>query len=342
MKKQIMQLAPDSLLQYLKSITHALSRSRSAHLSTAHSSLFILKMAKKTAGRYRSLSLQGATQKYIDHGGLKKKQKISYPLAANGMNASGAVGRNVNQGEASYPVAPSSSSASISAGPSGIKPALGQLPSSSSAGGTNGTRGVEKSSIFSSISSTGSVEMPMPMPMSIDSHAVLSSSSSAEIYPQPTREIEEIEIRDDHICGYIASATEDPDSIRMPSWDERTTVYFSVTKPAIPHEVFIKRLVRRAKVSRRAFVCALMYLEKMRVLDEKLTLSPFNIHRLLVTALVIAGRHVDQKCYLKNLQEVVTVSEMDKLELVMLSLLQYNLVISQDDYERFVKNLTNT
>jgi len=162
--------------------------------------------------------------------------------------------------------------------------------------------------LFSSISSTGSVDAPMPMSMSIFSPPTPYSSSSSAMGRAAA-----IEIRDDHICGHIQQVTEDPDSIRMPSWESPTTIFFSVTKPSIPHEVFIKRL-----------------------------LSPYNIHRLLVTALAVAGKHVQGKCWVKNLQEIVAVAEMDRLQSVMVSLLDYDLEISDEDYSRFVTKMTDT
>lgn len=198
---------------------------------------------------------------------------------------------------------------------------------------------------FPSIPSPAAVDTPISMGMETDSRAIHSPfSSSSPLLPfascvQPALEIE---IRGDLLCKYIESAMEDPVNIRMPSWEEPTTIFFSVTKPSVPHEVFIKRLVRRAKISKRGFVYALMYLEKLRTVDVKLTLSPYNIHRLLVTALVIAGKQVDDNSWLENLLSIVSVSEMDRLESVILSMLEYNLHIDGKDYSRFVSKLTNT
>lgn len=297
----------------------------------------------KTTGRHRSWILEEPPPKTNDVGGLKKNPKITYPLHENGISVTSSrimtIGRPSYLRAASYPMRTSSS---IFAWPNGIKPAQSQA--SSSRGGRDGVADAEEGNLlFSSISSPGTAEMPISISMStsIDSPALLSWPNPLLSSPSsPRQEIEkEIEILDDHLCRYIESATDDPDPVRMPSWEERTTIYFSVTKPSVPHEVFIKRLVRRAKISKRGFVYALMYLEKLRLSDVKLTLSPYNIHRLLVTALVIAGKKIDETCWRENLQSIVTVSEMDRLESVMFSLLDYNLDISKEDYSRFVRKL---
>jgi len=291
-------------------------------------------MAKKTTGRYRSWPAHEEFENSInsDDGGQKKKPKINdMHVTSNGTAPRHSYGRGP-----SYPMLPSSS---ISTGSSVINAAQFR-PSSSQSAPIYGRKAVEEEGngiLFSSISSTGSVDAPMPMSMSIFSPPTPYSSSSSAMGRAAA-----IEIRDDHICGHIQQVTEDPDSIRMPSWESPTTIFFSVTKPSIPHEVFIKRLVRRAKISKRGFVHALMYLEKLRVKDVKLTLSPYNIHRLLVTALAVAGKHVQGKCWVKNLQEIVAVAEMDRLQSVMVSLLDYDLEISDEDYSRFVTKMTDT
>lgn len=155
----------------------------------------------------------------------------------------------------------------------------------------------------------------------------------------------EPEILDDKIILYLEYVTAEKGEIYvgMPSWEEPVSVFFSVTKPDIQTGLYIRRLVRYAQCSRSAFIIGLVYLKRLEANDNKLVLSPYNMHRLLITSLMLAAKIVDDRCYSNahyaRVGGIATVKEMNRLELQMLALLKYDLFVSPEEYDFFVRNL---
>lgn len=155
----------------------------------------------------------------------------------------------------------------------------------------------------------------------------------------------EPEIPDEQIIKYLKIVTEDKGEAYsgMPSWEEAVSVFFSVTKPDIQTDLYIRRLVRYAQCSRSAFIIGLVYLKRLETNDSKLILSPYNMHRLLITSLMLAAKIVDDRCYSNahyaRVGGIATVKEMNRLELQMLALLKYDLFVSPEEYNYFVRSL---
>ncbi len=153
------------------------------------------------------------------------------------------------------------------------------------------------------------------------------------------------ELPNDEVVRFleIVTAEKESDDASMPSWEDPVSVFFSVTKPEIETEVYVKRLVRYAQCSRAAFIIGMVYLRRLEASNSKLAITPYNMHRLLITSLMIAAKNLDDRCYSNahyaRVGGIATVKEVNRLELQMLALLRYNIYVSQEEYKYFVNTL---
>lgn len=153
------------------------------------------------------------------------------------------------------------------------------------------------------------------------------------------------ELSDEDIVNFLDLITgeEDSDDASMPSWEDPVSVFFSVTKPEIETDVYIRRLVRYAQCSRAAFVIGMVYLRRLEKFNSKLAITPYNMHRLLITSLMIAAKNIDDRCYSNahyaRVGGIATVKEVNRLELQMLALLRYNIYVSREEFYYFVEHL---
>lgn len=146
------------------------------------------------------------------------------------------------------------------------------------------------------------------------------------------------------ICVIVRSLEENAHN-QMPSWEDKVSVFFSVTKPDIETGMYVRRLVKYAHCSRSAFIVALVYLDRLRDSYPMLALTEFNMHRLYITALMIAAKTLDDRCYSNahyaRVGGIATVSEINRLELAMLCMLEFCTYVFTEEYVTFVEQLSH-
>ncbi|PXF41726.1 Cyclin-U4-1 [Gracilariopsis chorda] len=129
----------------------------------------------------------------------------------------------------------------------------------------------------------------------------------------------------------------------LPLYSEHESVFFSVVKPDIPTSDYLKRLVTYAYCSPSAFVVMLIYMNRTARIACRLMVTPFNMHRLLITALVLACKFLDDKCYANEhyakVGGIASVQEMNRLELQLLKYLD-RLFVTEDEYRAELNLLT--
>lgn len=140
-----------------------------------------------------------------------------------------------------------------------------------------------------------------------------------------------------------ADSERNTEVVEMPSWTEEISVFFSMEKPEIETRVYMQRLVQYAMCSPSAFYVALVYLKRLGHLNSKLKITAYNMHRLLITALTLAIKMLEDRCYSNahyaRVGGIASVQEMNRLELCMLSLLDFRLNVSFGEYEEFVERV---
>lgn len=136
--------------------------------------------------------------------------------------------------------------------------------------------------------------------------------------------------------------TTSPDS-NHPLHSQPESVFFSVTKPDFSTEEYVRRLVHYAHCSPAAFVVMLIYLDRIAHRNQRLRITSFNLHRLLITSLMLACKFLDDQCFstmhYAKAGGIPTVKEMNRLEIHFLSFLDYRLCVPTETFYSKQHNL---
>jgi hypothetical protein len=115
------------------------------------------------------------------------------------------------------------------------------------------------------------------------------------------------------------------------------TKFHGLRAPSIAVTDYLKRISKFSGCSDECFVLALIYIDRL-ITRRKIVLDSLNVHRLLVTAVMLSAKFFDDH-YLDN-QHYASVGgvskvEMNTLELEFLFLLEFNLHVTTQDYEAY-------
>jgi hypothetical protein len=122
----------------------------------------------------------------------------------------------------------------------------------------------------------------------------------------------------------------------------RLTRFDAVRPPAITVQQYVQRLQRYFGCSSECFVLALVYLDRVVKTHPDFSISNLNIHRLVVTSVMIAAKFFDD-VYYSNAYYArvggVRLKEMNVLEVRFLELLQWRLFVSPQEYLQYMNNV---
>jgi len=111
--------------------------------------------------------------------------------------------------------------------------------------------------------------------------------------------------------------------------------FHSSAAPCISIQDYIKRLRRYFHCSDECFVLALVYIDKVGKNNPSMAVSDVTVHRLMITALMIAAKFHDDQYYSNQFYSKaggMTLREVNMLEGIMLKELNWNVVVSVEDY----------
>jgi hypothetical protein len=151
-----------------------------------------------------------------------------------------------------------------------------------------------------------------------------------------TRDLEDVcEANDGCISPSADAPAEIVDKLKM---------FYSAFKQPFSLEFYVQRLVQYTNCSTSAFVVAMIYLDRLQQHAPGLRLSFMNCHRLLIVALVLAIKYLDDEIYSNAYYARVgglSISEMNRLEASMLELLRWNVSVSAELYNLFEESLAS-
>jgi len=117
----------------------------------------------------------------------------------------------------------------------------------------------------------------------------------------------------------------------LPGWQEDISAFFSVSIPQLPTAAYVDRLVTYCKCSPTVLTVALVLLNRCAAADSRLAVSGYNLHRLLVTAVMLASKSVEDRTFTNAHFAVIGgvegTAEMAKLERLMLHALQWRVQV---------------
>ncbi|KAJ5066059.1 hypothetical protein M0811_03392 [Anaeramoeba ignava] len=124
--------------------------------------------------------------------------------------------------------------------------------------------------------------------------------------------------------------------------EKDTNNIFSVDLPSISIHDYVQRLVDNLRCSQQCFVVAIAYILRIIKQNSNIFLTKYNIHRFLVTAVMSAAKFFDDQFYNNKFYATVggiPLEEMNKLELEFLFLIDFQLVISREEFTKIFRGI---
>ncbi|KAK1305724.1 Cyclin-U4-1 [Acorus calamus] len=119
---------------------------------------------------------------------------------------------------------------------------------------------------------------------------------------------------------------------------QRVSVFHGLTRPAISVQSYLERIFRYANCSPSCYVVAYIYLDRFARRQPQLPIDPFNVHRLLITSVLVAAKFMDD-IYYNNAYYAkvggISTAEMNFLELDFLFGLSFHLNMTPDTFHSY-------
>ena len=112
--------------------------------------------------------------------------------------------------------------------------------------------------------------------------------------------------------------------------------------PIISLYDYLCRIVNYILIDDDTLIYALIYID--RIYKNKFILTPFNIHKLLFTSIVLAAKYKEDICLSKKkYSEIggITIKEFEKMEIEFCLFINYRLYIKQSLFEKYFIYITN-
>ncbi|PFH36868.1 hypothetical protein BESB_050600 [Besnoitia besnoiti] len=146
---------------------------------------------------------------------------------------------------------------------------------------------------------------------------------------------------DDSFVPYLATVLQHLVSISPPGLGEITS-FHAIKEPQISIHDYLDRIAKYFGCSNECFVLSLVYIDRIIKLHRDFNVSILNIHRLLITSVMLAAKFFDDVYYSnKHYARVggVRTREMNLLETQFLTLINYHLYVSPQEYDQYRRNV---
>lgn len=148
-------------------------------------------------------------------------------------------------------------------------------------------------------------------------------------------------ITETHDTSFVDTISQVLDKIirqndKMPN--KTVTIFHAVRAPDIKINAYVERIAKYAGCNKDFFIMALIYIDRLIQRNPTYLLNSLNIHRLLMTSLVVACKFSNDFFYNNAYYAMVggvPVSELNALELEFLYLLNFHLYIPQDLFDHY-------
>jgi len=176
---------------------------------------------------------------------------------------------------------------------------------------------------------------------SLESNSPVDVTSFAQDFVEPFEELHFEDTPSEWLAVGISMALNE-----QCEWNEKTAfrprptqdvcIFFSNERLPLSVDVYVHRLITYMDCSKSAFLVALVYLDRLARRDQRLVVSPYNVHRLVLTATVIATKFLDDSVYKNShyayVGGITQIEEMNRLEREMLAILQYDLSCTVEEF----------
>ncbi|KAK9095102.1 hypothetical protein Scep_026571 [Stephania cephalantha] len=156
------------------------------------------------------------------------------------------------------------------------------------------------------------------------------SSSAAMMMPRVIRVLSSALQR-------VASSNDD-----APDRGGRISVFHGLSRPSISVQSYLERIFRYANCSPCCFVVAYVYLDRFAVCQPSLPINSLNVHRLLITSVMVAAKFMDDLYYNNAYYAKVggiSTTEMNFLEVDFLFGLSFHLNVTPNTFNTYCSHL---
>ncbi|XVE62993.1 hypothetical protein DITRI_Ditri06bG0164200 [Diplodiscus trichospermus] len=115
------------------------------------------------------------------------------------------------------------------------------------------------------------------------------------------------------------------------------TIFHGSKAPVLSIRQYVERIFKYSKCSNSCFVVALIYIDRfLQQMDAHLT--SLNVHRLLITSVMVAAKFMDDQCYNNAYYAKVggvSTEEMNRLEMNFLFSLDFRLHVTTEAFNKY-------
>ncbi|XAR66084.1 hypothetical protein NMG60_11012155 [Bertholletia excelsa] len=122
----------------------------------------------------------------------------------------------------------------------------------------------------------------------------------------------------------------------------RISVFDGLTRPSISVQSYLERIFRYANCSPSCFVVAYVYLDRFAQKQPLLPIGSFNVHRLLITSVLVSAKFMDDMSYNNAYYAKVggiSTAEMNLLEVDFLFGLGFSLNVTPNTFHTYCSYL---
>mmetsp|Transcript_21600 Transcript_21600/g.54946 ORF Transcript_21600/g.54946 Transcript_21600/m.54946 type:complete len:210 (-) Transcript_21600:274-903(-) len=126
---------------------------------------------------------------------------------------------------------------------------------------------------------------------------------------------------------------------QLPLSPTQVTPFHSSKPPTISVKSYLEdRILKYAGCSEETFILALIYMDQVVQFNPEFVISSLNVHRLLITSIMLASKFFDDvyynNAYYARVGGISNI-EVNSLEMEMLRMISFSLFVQSDQYERY-------
>ncbi|KAF3445603.1 hypothetical protein FNV43_RR10779 [Rhamnella rubrinervis] len=119
---------------------------------------------------------------------------------------------------------------------------------------------------------------------------------------------------------------------------QKISVFHGLTRPTISIQSYLERILKYANCSPSCYVIAYVYLDRFAQRQPSLPINSFNVHRLLITSVLVAAKFMDDMYYNNAYYAKVggiSTTEMNFLEVDFLFGLGFHLNVTPTTFQTY-------
>lgn len=126
---------------------------------------------------------------------------------------------------------------------------------------------------------------------------------------------------------------------QLPLAPTQVTPFHSSKPPTISVKSYLEdRILKYAGCSEETFILALIYMDQVVQFNPEFVISSLNVHRLLITSIMLASKFFDDvyynNAYYARVGGISNI-EVNSLEMEMLRMISFSLFVQPEQYERY-------